>query len=1569
MPDLNTIPPDDLKYFRAQGYTDAEIQASYQPPQQQVNPQMSGFGAIKARLLGNAGGNIGGGIGMMGGAEAGAGIGALIPGAEPVTVPVGGIIGGIIGGLGGGYLGQKGQEAILPEQLQQELQQQSQLAAEQHPFVSGATDLTAAMMAGGMRPSISNLKNALIGDTGAMVKVGTGALLNPAVQTGVSLAQGQGIPSMKELGESALGGALFSEQSALGKGVHKMLGGEPTPETSSKTTTDADNTTGEGQETTKPATTIWNETTADGKYKLSDEAAKDAYRNANYTKIKGLGVQQRAEAVTKNAALKEMLMSGDVEQMRDWLHQTELAKQQPVVPAATTEDILGTKQQDDFGQMPENRLPQMEGQEADTEPEPVNQRAIDFRKAKLEDLQQEGLGTDVARQPVLPRVNPVVEEAKVRDRLALQDNTQPKTPAELAEEQFERTGSVRSEQTPQHQNYSPEDLAKNQMAIDRQNHGGTLTPKSVVSEMYKPGATNKSVIRAWANTDHEYAPLMKSLLSMMHPSDEVPLTVSMKDIVDPTARSAFYPPNSSEGVPNSIEMMSLAAHNSDVAVEEIIHSLMAAKNPGEMVGLRGNEWLKASEKYARGKDANPALVDLHNIYKTVAKNKGIYDKLFTDRTGFHDDATSTKEIIPGLSGAPDDAVAGGLPYHMGSFDEFTAGLFKKRDFQYELNEMPSGLKDNRTMWQRVVDAISHLLGFDVKQGSMLDRALRSAGELIHQERPEEGGGKEALRSSAKEEPRRKENEIPLKESNLPLGFNKLFRSGLDTIRSLAHPDATHVADSLQNVFQKRENLLGQQLNPIIAKAKELGITDRSIDGKTVQNLGRWMRENRKIPDRSQFGNDRQYELFNTIRKSLEDNYNNRVRIQEPVVGAGGARMPKRDPYYWPTTTNPKVANVIRDNTDVEGIAKAKDTFIDHQIKLGQSKSDAQQNWKDYSRAVQGSSVPKDTGSGNFFNGARRPEGIPLSPEFTRPGLLNNLESYFHAQATDNAYYEHVEKDPRTMAALGYTKDAWGRKVPESENGVIIGNTAVKNVVNEIRGESLGGLQGQTIAKSESLATAGILGPLTEWHKVASNMFKALSGPESPIIKAKAIYNAMTNFSDAWTHVKETGKLVMTAKSATDMWASGMTAADRLSGLARGMRQIYTLNDLTDKFNLGALQAINEITVPAKIQAANEGSIAAQLTMRHLDPSWVKGKEYSPQEISQLASNLTGIIHGTRDARTMPSWMLHDNEISAFFKLSSWGIAQTNSFVRDVYTPATKGEYLPLLNAAFGAFAGGYILKTIREELAGKKSQIPSLGEIAASYDPQTGKGGFKDNIPAVAYNMMAASSYAGFGGMISTFSRFPFDVAFKNQSQGATFPLDEYVSDIATTLHQVGVAIANDPNVNWLHLAEQVGTHLMMTNFQLGRVAMNHAIDEGLITGLPADKKALSDKMNQLRRFDMVSGLPYNEIDSSSNPYMNIEQKKFKYEQDPQKAMQMLPSLVQNIFQTYSDKPDVMLSKLKALKENQYATFPSMETMPLSFMRYMSFLARDKGPVVAQQEFMDYMKHKMVNELKSSVVP
>lgn len=118
----------------------------------------------------------------------------------------------------------------------------------------------------------------------------------------------------------------------------------------------------------------------------------------------------------------------------------------------------------------------------------------------------------------------------------------------------------------------------------------------------------------------------------------------------------------------------------------------------------------------------------------------------------------------------------------------------------------------------------------------------------------------------------------------------------------------------------------------------------------------------------------------------------------------------------------------------------------------------------------------------------------------------------------------------------------------------------------------------------------------------------------------------------------------------------------------------------------------------------------------------------------------------------------------------------------------------------------------------------------------------------------------------------------------------------------------------------------------------------------------------------MVEGLPYEENDPGSNPYMNLEQKKFHMEQNIPEAVKQLPGLVNETIQAYKGQPDVLLAKLKALKDSSYETMPNPDTYPLEFHNYINYLDRE-SPGLGQSILQDYMRHKFTNQVKSSVVP
>ena len=762
-------------------------------------------------------------------------------------------------------------------------------------------------------------------------------------------------------------------------------------------------------------------------------------------------------------------------------------------------------------------------------------------------------------------------------------------------------------------------------------------------------------------------------------------------------------------------------------------------------------------------------------------------------------------------------------------------------------------------------------------------------------------------------------------------------------------------------LNEQGQLRGQFVNPTVEAGKPLSKADMD-QINVVKNAE--LTEKRLRPDLLQ--NDAQKNYYNTVKKNYSDSGDYAINKKIPItVRQGYMRLMKKNPWYWAGMPNQKIEQIYRNSEDHDSIDKLDNVFEKWNMnELGMTQKESDKYIDNFKKTIAGNLSGSGESHQDWFNPLRKMQGEPLPPEFREQNPVKNDARYFSRFAVAASHYNNIESQPKIMAALGQTKDAWGNDIPQiyPKKG-IANNPDVQTLIRQFHNSPETSFERAEGSFSGVTTAALISAPPLEVHKVVSNEVKALSFARNPYQATAMLVHGLKHIKEGYQHAKEEGVVKLTASSSKDMLDGSLTSAERMVGLAKGIRQVSTLNDLTTKFNAGLLQSQFEYLVPSKIQSANAGNVTDQKFIQRLDPDYQVGKTYTKDKIQELAGLAAQYVHGTGDARQMPGWMLHDSEVSGFFNLAHWSVAQTTNFIHDILEPAQRGDYVPMITSVFGALAGGYIIKELRQDISGKKNPIPSLSEIAA------GEGGLAAHKSLLAYNAIAAMQYSGFGGLLSQVIKYPFDFAYKNQPQGATFPLDELATDFAGTLKDVSSAIANDPDVNWIDLAKAVTGHTLSNNIQLARIAINNSINAGLITGLPAEKKALSDSMAQLRRFDEVEGLPYNDIDEGSNPYMNIEQKKFKYNENPQEAVQQIPSMVSAIMTKYAGKPDVIMAKLKGLKENQFSTFPSMESMPLEFMKYVGYLQREEGPEQAQAELQNYMKHKMINQVKSSVVP
>lgn len=1465
----------------------------------------------------------------------------------------------------------------------------------------------------------------------AVKAIALNAGVNPAINTGINLATSGQLPSLGEVGQQVAGGALFAGQSPLGRAFNRH--GEPAVEPNKEGTSDTteqpsptrESPFTQRDESGKP---LIDDTAVNLAFKeanpkpdTSGMSDVESYKaNTKWRNLLKLSPEQK-----RNLLHEVFLKRVDTPPVDVSIPKPEPTSEPIAKPAIveTPPEVVSppnlTKIEVDFQKAREEVAkqnvvaPVSETVPSETTPIISAEKPITENQARIinpETLLQSNVGRK--QTPVSEEVQ---KETGIPDRNKYAPETEQQT-TELPKSHFSQFSDLQAKvkAITQTRNWNHPDLPVlfKQMEDIKNQYSGHV-PKPDIGDV---GATVGGVLENTRNfkgktTDDPYIDIAKNI-KMDPQSSKVSI------IVDQKAKTSFY------NLDNDVIHMAPHQLDSETVLHEMFHAATSKKLPTQWEGLSGSNLKKAMDNYIIKGD-NPHVKEIIKAYYDTAKSLGIHDELFGHNLALAGMPVTSDRVLPAHGYAMGDlhefiTAAMTDPKFQKHLNELPSGLEDGKTmwsrFVDAIRKLLGVDVKHNSMLERVlkpIDELSQMERPEQKFDPGADKMAPLKIKEITQRHPElikylhdgsidfskmtienvaalreksrrfydsalkakdNEGIKHAIddyslfdaelnarkdyinkgNKYAKETP--KESEIPKTRTGGKIGG--LFRSTEDQIRDLPHSASKDVADAIHRVHEEKGQILGKQLYPILEKAK--GLTKQQEDRLSAAT--RYELENQKSGE-ILLKTKQEREVFRQEKQSLKDNYDYRVESKQPIIQDGQPRMPQRDEFYHPTTPNPKIVEVYRKGTDTKEIDRLDKVFKDYNLKLGATKEEAQSNLERWKQGIQKSVDQSNVGGSNqHFSAARRPQGIPLPEEFTRPGFLKNTEAYFHRQSVDNAYFRHMESNPKVQSAIGMTKDPWLRPIEQHKEGSIAGTPPVRASINEIKGE-VGGAGFHNEKALSSLATTMFIGPGTTIHKFGSNQIGMIGIADNPYQLGKMLHGIVSNFSSGLKHATENGVVRLTARSYKNILDSNITFADRLQTVAKTVRDVYSLGDVTDKLGTGMMQAGIEAVLPNKIEKANSGNLTNQQFLKKLDPSYKIGKEYSPEEISKLASSAIGYIHGTGDARTMPPWMIGDTEVSGFFKLSHWGIAQTNRFMSDIYTPMRQGDYKPILSNLFGATVGGYLIKELREKLQGKKGQIPSLEELSSS------EKGVSGNLPLVAYNMMAALSYAGFGGMLSTMAKIPFDKVYKNTSQGATFPLDEVITDTVKTIGEITTAIANDPNINWLHLVEHYVAHVVTTNFQLGRVAYNQAINNGLITGSLAEKKELSDKMGQLRRFDMAEGLPYNEQEQGSNPYLNIEQKRFKQTQDVEEAMKQLPQLVSNIVETYKDKPDVMISKLKALKENSYSTFPSMESMPLSFMKYLGYLERMKGPEEAHTELIDFIRHMAINEAKSSVVP
>ena len=156
----------------------------------------------------------------------------------------------------------------------------------------------------------------------------------------------------------------------------------------------------------------------------------------------------------------------------------------------------------------------------------------------------------------------------------------------------------------------------------------------------------------------------------------------------------------------------------------------------------------------------------------------------------------------------------------------------------------------------------------------------------------------------------------------------------------------------------------------------------------------------------------------------------------------------------------------------------------------------------------------------------------------------------------------------------------------------------------------------------------------------------------------------------------------------------------------------------------------------------------------------------------------------------------------------------------------------------------------------------------------------------------------------------------------------------------------------------------MSDYLQSYRLALNQLSTE------QREKLGDSDKMRDLKIWKVTHGedvAGYNK--DLPNPYLDKDIKEFKKTKDVVAAMEMLPELINQAFADAEGDPEKLRKNLTKLKANSYQTMPNPDTMPHSFLQYLTWTEKKEGNQVATQLLQDYLERNTINKMKSSLVP
>jgi hypothetical protein len=768
------------------------------------------------------------------------------------------------------------------------------------------------------------------------------------------------------------------------------------------------------------------------------------------------------------------------------------------------------------------------------------------------------------------------------------------------------------------------------------------------------------------------------------------------------------------------------------------------------------------------------------------------------------------------------------------------------------------------------------------------------------------------------------------------GFLKPLEASFDKVERVE----PKVAEALRRWEKRRDELLGSRNTALV----DLGKFDRD----DVSDVMAKHREAYRTGSEPSLSVEEQ-----KISDILSGYFTHIADLRREAGMKINEREAGKNKYYIPDQLNDATLDLFTNRPNSVEAKAAKREWAQHvadESKGAVKFEKALEDINDYVTAI-------NAGDNNYlsvkFGAIREAAGFGLPESLRETDPVRTIHKYGRRAANDLAMFMELESKPDIAGPLRLIDPTTGERSKIGDD--ISATPEARGAMQWVTGNY--GHKGGVAAKINAftrLVHNSILGPATGLRDTATIPLNAIPYLNS-FADLGTFFKGISKFREHSRDALKTGaRQPSVDKLVFDEVLQSPDRFTSILGKAADVMRKGQGREAIENFNRDVTFAIGKELAIANVVGAKNGNKKAELFLKKFstlvdgDVIQMEGQQLE-KAINQMAKNFTDRNQGTYGGSGLPVGMV-DSSLAPFLSLQKWSVEKSNVIWKDVIQPFMDGSNrLPLLTYSLGTFMTGAAIQELNKLLTGRKSGDP---EIKESLD--------KGDAKAIVSQLATLMQLGSFAGIVGDLTKAAADVTLhgKTPRNIVSFPAATAVLDMQEKVTDMLEALRQGENP-W-EVVKQFSMDMMTHNIQLARMVSNRTVKD--------EEIERSDKFRDRRVFNQLEGKRASDI-PNSNRYLGMEQREFKQTGDVVRAVQLLPGLVQKAIVDSEGNPAALARTLQGLKVNNYGTMPDMEKDPSGYMKYRDYLRRTQGEGEASGRETDYLRQRLLNKVKGSVVP